>query len=411
MEGVAEAEAIDTIAKLGFAHPMGPLALADLIGLDTCVAIMEVLHDGLGDPKYAPCPLLRYVAAGRLGRKSGRGFYEYAECMAARVDAARARTSKLEDDDSSSTRVPRGAADGRPSREADASAPSPSSADGTLSRATFVHELVDAAEATRVAAATTLVALGLGAERVGSGSRGCRRRPAPTSASSRSRGCSRASSPRARVLEVGYAFAEPAYLGRSCAPASTSSRRRPRRPRDRAGMERVLARTSRAARRSRTVRRPGAPRARRSSTSAPTTRATGSRPRRRAARASTRLRELGRVRRRARPAARRPSRSASRATTAGSACDDARRLDAPLPAPQASSSRSRRRTSSASEGWRAAPRLPAVRRRGTETAGRPPPPSCCTELSAGPSPAPRRPGRASQPDAQAPRAAAPATAP
>ena len=79
MEGVAEAEAIDTIAKLGFAHPMGPLALADLIGLDTCVAIMEVLHEGLGDPKYAPCPLLRrYVAAGRLGRMSGRGFYEYA---------------------------------------------------------------------------------------------------------------------------------------------------------------------------------------------------------------------------------------------------------------------------------------------------------------------------------------------
>ena len=79
MEGVAEAEAIDTIAKLGFAHPLGPLALADLIGLDTCVAIMEVLHEGLGDPKYAPCPLLRqYVAAGRLGRKTGRGFYEYA---------------------------------------------------------------------------------------------------------------------------------------------------------------------------------------------------------------------------------------------------------------------------------------------------------------------------------------------
>ena len=64
--------------KLGFAHPMGPLALADLIGLDTCVAIMDVLHEGLGNPKYAPCPLLkRYVAAGRLGRKSGRGFYEY----------------------------------------------------------------------------------------------------------------------------------------------------------------------------------------------------------------------------------------------------------------------------------------------------------------------------------------------
>ena len=78
LEGVAEAEAIDTIAKLGFAHPMGPLALADLIGLDTCVAIMDVLHAGLGDPKYAPCPLLRrHVQAGRLGRKSGRGFYTY----------------------------------------------------------------------------------------------------------------------------------------------------------------------------------------------------------------------------------------------------------------------------------------------------------------------------------------------
>jgi 3-hydroxybutyryl-CoA dehydrogenase len=78
LEGVAEPEAIDTIAKLGFAHPMGPLALADLIGLDTCVAIMEVLHHGLGDPKFAPCPLLRqYVQAGRLGRKSGRGFYTY----------------------------------------------------------------------------------------------------------------------------------------------------------------------------------------------------------------------------------------------------------------------------------------------------------------------------------------------
>ena len=78
MQGVAEAEAIDTIAKLGFAHPMGPLALADLIGLDTCVAIMEVLHEGLGDAKYAPCPLIvEHVAAGRLGRKSGRGFFDY----------------------------------------------------------------------------------------------------------------------------------------------------------------------------------------------------------------------------------------------------------------------------------------------------------------------------------------------
>ena len=76
--GVADAEAIDTIAKLGFNHPIGPLALADLIGLDTCVAIMEVLHDGFGDEKYAPAQILReYVAAGRLGRKSGQGFYAY----------------------------------------------------------------------------------------------------------------------------------------------------------------------------------------------------------------------------------------------------------------------------------------------------------------------------------------------
>jgi 3-hydroxybutyryl-CoA dehydrogenase len=77
-EGVAEAEAIDTIAKLGFNHPMGPLALADLIGLDTCVAIMEVLRDGLGDRRYEPCPLLRdLVAAGKVGRKSGVGFFIY----------------------------------------------------------------------------------------------------------------------------------------------------------------------------------------------------------------------------------------------------------------------------------------------------------------------------------------------
>jgi 3-hydroxybutyryl-CoA dehydrogenase len=77
-DGVAEPEAIDTIARLGFAHPLGPLALADLIGLDTCVAIMEVLHRGLGDERYAPCPLLvEHVEAGRLGRKSGRGFLDY----------------------------------------------------------------------------------------------------------------------------------------------------------------------------------------------------------------------------------------------------------------------------------------------------------------------------------------------
>ena len=80
MEGVADAEAVDTVMRLGMNHPMGPLALADLIGLDTCLAIMRVLHAEFGDSKYRPCPLLaKYVAAGRLGRKSGRGFYRYEE--------------------------------------------------------------------------------------------------------------------------------------------------------------------------------------------------------------------------------------------------------------------------------------------------------------------------------------------
>jgi 3-hydroxybutyryl-CoA dehydrogenase len=79
MEGVGTAEAIDGVMKLGMNHPMGPLTLADFIGLDVCLAILEVLHDGLGDPKYRPCPLLkRMVAAGHLGRKSGQGFYNYA---------------------------------------------------------------------------------------------------------------------------------------------------------------------------------------------------------------------------------------------------------------------------------------------------------------------------------------------
>ncbi|MBL6721167.1 MAG: 3-hydroxybutyryl-CoA dehydrogenase [Planctomycetes bacterium] len=78
MEGVATREGIDTVMKLGMAHPMGPLTLADLIGLDVCLDILEVLHRGLGDDKYRPCPLLRrMVAAGRLGRKSGKGFYDY----------------------------------------------------------------------------------------------------------------------------------------------------------------------------------------------------------------------------------------------------------------------------------------------------------------------------------------------
>ena len=88
-QGVGSAEAIDTVAKLGLNHPMGPLELADLIGLDTCLAIMEVLHEGLGDPKYAPCALLRqYVDAGWYGRKSGRGFYVYQNGRKVAAEAA-----------------------------------------------------------------------------------------------------------------------------------------------------------------------------------------------------------------------------------------------------------------------------------------------------------------------------------
>ncbi|MBV8371374.1 MAG: 3-hydroxybutyryl-CoA dehydrogenase [Candidatus Eremiobacteraeota bacterium] len=93
-EGVASAEAIDTVMKLGMNHPMGPLTLADFIGLDTCLAIMNVLHEGFGDSKYRPCPLLKqYVAAGWLGKKSGRGFYDYATTSNGAARAVPAQTT------------------------------------------------------------------------------------------------------------------------------------------------------------------------------------------------------------------------------------------------------------------------------------------------------------------------------
>jgi 3-hydroxybutyryl-CoA dehydrogenase len=79
-EGVAARDAIDSVMRLGMAHPMGPLQLADFIGLDVCLAILRVLHDGFGNPKYAPCPLLvNMVTAGHLGKKSGKGFYDYSK--------------------------------------------------------------------------------------------------------------------------------------------------------------------------------------------------------------------------------------------------------------------------------------------------------------------------------------------
>lgn len=91
-EGVAGVEEIDTVMKLGMAHPMGPLQLADFIGLDVCLSILRVMHDGFGNPKYAPCPLLvNMVTAGKLGRKSGTGFYEYSATSKEIVVAANFR--------------------------------------------------------------------------------------------------------------------------------------------------------------------------------------------------------------------------------------------------------------------------------------------------------------------------------
>ncbi|MFI5281353.1 MAG: 3-hydroxybutyryl-CoA dehydrogenase [Gemmatimonadales bacterium] len=117
MEGVASAESIDTVMKLGMNHPMGPLALADLIGLDTCLAIMNVLHEGLGDDKYRPCPLLkRMVAAGQLGKKSGQGFYTY-NCPSPSNPGSRSWSSPATSRPSTSRRSPpSGTAPGRSRR-------------------------------------------------------------------------------------------------------------------------------------------------------------------------------------------------------------------------------------------------------------------------------------------------------
>ena len=212
MEGVAEAEAIDTIARLGFAHPMGPLALADLIGFDTCVSIMEVLHDGLGDPKYAPCPLLRAVRRGRAARPedpAGASTSTHDGSSASRPSSPR-KTARTTTTSTQAFRLvlAQGPRRGRPRPER-----LRSSTDGTLSRATLIHELAASDEFVRVRELDDAVALGLGArarrERI-------RWLQAPAGTDERVVEIPWVLSrlrTQGRVLEVGYAFAETAYLG------------------------------------------------------------------------------------------------------------------------------------------------------------------------------------------------------